>query len=360
MKNISLIIFLLLFSLAGLASEKSNKLKIALIISLQAKEGKAFFNNNSYDINARIEKEFKKSLDLNSFELVVVKNATLASIWNTLHDPSIYGVFFVGHAGVMPKNQSNNILSIPSLIADQNLYNVKNAFQSVHSNLRYLALISCNAEGILQSFIDKGYYENAPELKVMAFDKKIEFSEGIKEVLYDKGNPLVKAESYDDLFPISGPCRINDDLNQTTVEACKENAISRRKLKANLEVLNKRYEDISLQNNFTFTRVIPAGVNLKDIQPTLILANNRVIGFFDQANPGSIQSLNAHLSDEELTSKITISNDSGAPSTKIKSTTILGELNLTTENDNCELQGIRSLNGQLLGIGKNVYNLRCP
>jgi hypothetical protein len=35
----------------------------------------------------------------------------------------------------------------------------------------------------------------------MAFDKKIELAEGVRQVLFDKTNLLVKHESYDELFP---------------------------------------------------------------------------------------------------------------------------------------------------------------
>lgn len=315
-----------------LASEKNNsKLRVAIIISLNNNEGKAFYNGQNYDVSKRVEKEFLKYLDKDAFELVVIKNATLETVWRTLHDRSIYGAFFLGHAAVEANTTSP--ITAPSLIADQNLYNIKNVFQSVHSNLRYLALISCNAKEILQGFINKGYYDNAPELKVMAFDKKIGLAEGVRDVLFDQSNPLVKHEGDNKLF--------------------------HRKLKINPDVFNETYIEPIAENNFQLKRILPIQAAQENVQSTLVLANNRVVAFFNSGNPGTTQTINIQLFDSELNNKISLVNDSGAPSTRLKSNTILGELKILPTFNYCELKGLKNSQGELMGIGKNIYDLNC-
>jgi hypothetical protein len=353
--------FIFLFIAAFLVSTNAKafeKVKVAVIISLDDKEGKAFYNSSHYDVNQRIEKEFKKYFDPETFEIVVIKNATLSSVWETLHDISFQGVFFLGHAGSV---SNDNSVTSPSIIADQNMYNIKNAFQSVHANLRYLAFISCNAQGIIQKFIDQKYYANAPELYIKSFDKKVELESGIRELVFDEKNPLIEHQSYDELFPLGGPCDPYNFQSDADLAACKERAIKMKAQKANLKILDKTYTDKTINFNFQIERAIPSDAKGENVQPTLIMAQERVVGFFGNAMPGEHQVIKVNLTNEELKGKVSIVNDSGAPSSKIKNMVALGVLDMRamTPKTSCEFKGIQNSKGELLGVGKNIYDLRC-
>jgi hypothetical protein len=346
MKFVIVCLLAIFFSQMALAD---NIAKVALIVSLDDKDGKAFFNGPNYDVSKRIEKDFKKYFDPKDFEIVVIKNATLASIWKTLHDPTYHGIFFVGHA------HSSSIGAINTkLIADQNMYNVKNAFQSVQANLRYLAFLSCNAEGIIQNFIEKNYYANAPELRIKAFNAPVELSKGLEESILNPSNPLVKFQTYDEIYPHGGPCQFGETSN-IDEKTCEKNILKTKKLRSNPDLFKKFYADKTERGNLIIKRVIPNEAVSFNVQSTLIMANEKVIGFFDKGMPGEIQTI--RVTAEE---RVTLSNDSGAPSTKMRSDIVLGELEVSGINDQyCELDGFRNSKGELLGVGKNVYQLKC-
>lgn len=350
--------FILLMTALFIATSAiaQDKVKIALVISLNDKEGKAFFNSSKYDVNQRVEKEFRKYFDPETFEIVVVQNATLSSIWKTLHDPSLHGVFFMGHAG---QTNSTTVMS-PSIIADQNMYNIKNVFQSVHANLRYLGFLSCNAQGIIQKFITQNYYANAPELSIKSFDKNVELSSGIKELVFDAQNPLIEHQSYDELFPLNGPCDVYNSHSDADFNACKERAIKTVPQKANLNILKEAYENKTPSPNFQIERSIPMDAKMENVQPTLVMAQDRVLGMFDRARPGEHQVMRVSLTKEELQGKISISNDSGAPSNKAKQTLELGVLDMRPLGKmSCDFKGVQNSKGEMLGVGKNIYNLNC-
>lgn len=337
----------------------SSKVKIALIISLDAKEGKAFFNGTKYDVNQRIEKEFQKHFEPSDFEIEIVRDANLEAVWKTLHDTSVQGIFYVGHANSEAKISNGGPLASASIIADKNMFNIKNVFQSVHSNLRYLAFLSCNSEGIIQKFIDKNYYSNAPGLKIKSFDKNVELKAGLSELIYNEDNQLVKRLSYDELFPSAGPCDGLESQTDSALSECKIRAVKSQILKMNPDILKNTFAASKLNSNFIIARTIPYDGNQEAVLPTLIMIGERVIGFFEKAKLGQSQSITANITNEELKNKSLITIESGAPSTMLKSKIIMGELEVQSFKNYCQVDGLRNSKGELLGVGKNIYRLEC-
>lgn len=314
MKKMVLVgIFLLLNSL-----QASGNTKIILLTSIDPKEGKTIFNSRNFNNNLKIEKEFKKSFNPSQFQVEVIHHAGLEDVWNALHDTSADAVFFLGHAGEETAIGSNGGMSAPSLIADENLYDLKNAFQSVHSHLKFLAVISCNAQKILNDFSKKGYYQNASQLKIKSYDKKISIYKGLREAIQEGLNVLSSREEND-------PTSIEDHIEK---------------------------------HKIVITRNNPA-TSPENLFPTLVILSGKVVGFFPKGKPGENQQIEIDLSHEDLNKKLILQNDSGTNSSRKKSNTILGELSINSDELQCIMTSERNSRGELLGISQNYYSLNC-
>lgn len=352
-------LILLLAICASFMAGAQEKARIALLTSLDPKDGKAFYNLPGYDNNQKIEKEFRKHFDTTSFEIVVTHRATLGDVWSTLHDPKVTAVFFVGHAGEETEFGNNHSLSAPAIIADENLNDLKNAFQKVHPNLKYLAVISCNSKSIIDTFIKDNSYSNAPDLVIKTFDHKVRPLTGLKESIKDAINLIAKDETYDDVFPFRGPCGDYGD-EYLGKDACIKYALENRKLKANPNLFRNNLNDNDRNSNkLTIKRNIPQDTNEEYVRASLILMNNHVVGFFPKGTPGEEQTIEIDLPDTTSDSPIKLINDSGLNSKIDKSKIFLGELEIVSDNNNCTLKGEKNRRGELLGVGKNYYKFIC-
>jgi len=296
----------------------SDKIKIAIITSLDPFEGKNFFSPGDYNLQLKIEKEFLRRFDHNKFDLKMVHQAKLQDVWQILHDESFEGIFFVGHAGKEFVSQ-NGVIATPSVIADKDLDDIKNAFRSVSSNLKYLAIISCNSEEIINKFINEDAYENNPDLITKTFDGKIELFSALRNSI---------------------------KLGQ---EIFTNNAITRVIYPA----------EPSNNARLVLQRSIPLDVREEIIYPVVVLANTQVIGFFPKGKPGEVQSINVSLEKVQFSHATTLVVDSGVASSRKKGDVVLGEIQFMTNVQECQLRAERNSRGIIIGIPRNFYKLKC-
>jgi hypothetical protein len=349
------LVLAILIIFISIVAQAHEPVRIALITSLNSKEGKRFFNGKDFNNDLKIEREFIKHFDKNEFDILVIHHATLNDVWTTLHDETIQGVFFIGHAG-LGATLGNEGVEAPSIIADYNLNDLKNAFQSVHSNMKFLALIGCNSQFIIDKFIKNGFYSNAPMLVIKAFNSKIEEIDGIREAIFASAKILAKNENYDELYPRGGPC--SDFEMDITADLCRESAIKNRKLKASLVLTQTPIIELGVKAKLVISRNIPTDARAESIYPTLIIINNAVVGFFKKGAPGEVQTIEID-GEKYKDMNVTVVNDSGLKSSYKKSDINLGELHLDYTDESCELMAQKDNRGELLGVGKNYYKLNC-
>lgn len=291
-------------------AQAGTKPKIAFLTSIDPKDGKLFFQGKSYNNNQKFEKEFRKHFNDADVDISVTHFASIEDIWSALHDKSTSAVFFLSHSS-SGQSKSAGALVSPSLIADFDGNDLKNAFQKVHNNLKYLAVIGCESEAIIDQFRKYETYSNAPDLVIKTFNDKIRPIKGLRDAIKDSREHIVVLADEED----------QDELS--------DNLLSRQ---------------------------IPFNANPESIRPTLILMNKKVVGFFPKGRPGEVQTIGIDL---PLNGKSSLINDSGLSSAHKKEEVTLGELKFLSPQNNCELNAERNRQGEILGIGKHYYRLNC-
>lgn len=175
MKNIILIMFCCCCSLHSWADTK----KIVLITSLM--ETPTIKRSKNKKLEAYLEKKFRQKFKDQGFDITVKHLANPSILWDALNDKSIIGIFWVSHSR-KEKAISSNLID-PGQIVDAYGNDVKNFFRVTTSHLRFLSIIGCEAEMIIEKFKDDGHYNFRPLLNFKMFSKKIEAKKGFKDAL---------------------------------------------------------------------------------------------------------------------------------------------------------------------------------
>jgi hypothetical protein len=174
MKKLFLAILFTIFSLQGHALER----EIVVLTSIETPKLKPFWRSNNYEISKDIEKQFKKAFDKSGYKLVIKHNSSRENLAFYLQSSKTLALFWVSHAA---DEASVGGLDFSSIIQDINGNNVKNIFQKINPNVKFLSLIGCNAKNILEDFKNSGFYHS--DLIIKSFDKKIRLNAGINEAL---------------------------------------------------------------------------------------------------------------------------------------------------------------------------------
>jgi len=189
---------------------------VVLLTALDPAAGKTALNGASWNSNKALEKIFVDRFVHSGYRLEVHHNVHAETLWGALNAPSSIAVFFVGHSASNSKfGRSPGGLVAGGIIEDLDGGNLKEVFRRIHPNLRYLAIVGCDAAGLFKEFQAEGNYRNNPDLKIEAFDHlvdpfnfPIEFSwnSGLTQTINSSLEILSRPQSYDELYPYSGPC----------------------------------------------------------------------------------------------------------------------------------------------------------
>lgn len=151
--------------------------RVVLLSSLETP--KIWFHKKDWEIEKPLEKIFKKHFKESGYEVVIKEKVTMETLWDELHNPENIALFWVSHA----KEQSSISTGISNEAAVVDYYgsDVKEAFKYIHPNMRYVGLIGCNAESIIDSYKEEGFYQGNPFLRIHSFDKKIDARKGLRQ-----------------------------------------------------------------------------------------------------------------------------------------------------------------------------------
>lgn len=138
----------------------------------------------------KIEKKFTKTYLNSGLELVIHHKVTPEILYQTLHDEELEVLIWVSHAG--GDHPAENGLAAKGVILDYFGNNVKNFFTTIPAKLKFLGVVGCSAESILNGFKARGNYDNRPNLEMMSFDKKVGLHTGLNKVLKSSLKALSK------------------------------------------------------------------------------------------------------------------------------------------------------------------------
>lgn len=287
--------------------------KIVLLTSLDPEENRPPLRLKSWNINEKLEKRFHKELWKFPFPLEkkVVHFATADDLYDTLKDPEVSAIVWVGHAGFA---DSNGLGSLRSIV-DYKGRDLKSLFQAVAPHLKYLALVGCRGKLFLNEWQTKGYFKHTPELTTYGREVRTDARKGLKlamrnlkDLLYKRGDFLANSK------PSSSQYLAHQDSSGQYIEVTVERS------------------------------------NLKDnkLDSLQILQKNRLVGFL----PSGEENGSFLFKKSQSLRDLKIVADSGHASSS--KDTNLGILSITT-TENIEWKLFQTPNGKPIGVGRHIY-----
>ncbi len=179
-----MLISLLFLSLTAIAGE------IVLMTSLELK------NRNI----RHLEKKFNKAFRDSGHELVIHHKADPKVLYGVMTSEKTEAVIWVSHAA--GEQELKPGFKAEDIILDIWGNDVKNFFTLVPANLKFIGLVGCQAQKIINGFIERGNYVNHPDLEILSFEKKVRlypaFDKTVKvakEFLAKASEPKTAAEN---------------------------------------------------------------------------------------------------------------------------------------------------------------------
>jgi len=299
---------MLIFLLSSLMSFSCIAGSTVIISTLEMKEGKRFWNSNKFSIYLNIERHFQKKLLSEYNDLKFVHAATFKEIISELQNVKNENIFFIEHGGIGTEKAG---ISIESSIFDVNLTPIQQIFFKAHSKLKFLAIISCNSQQILEktSLIHKLKFPK--DMMLIDFNSKIEIYKGIDEAINSYKNQTEKSIEYSN--------NNTDNLDNEYVKI----------------MLRKQYNQIQL--------------------PSIISINKKNYGFFLNSSSG----LEFFLPSELLKNKFfTIEDDRG--NYDLNSKIDFGVIySVEAEGYNCTIKPELNSKNELIGVTKHYYKVFC-
>ncbi len=180
MKNLILLVLsVLTFLCAQFSYGQDTTPNVVLLTSL--KTPRIWYKPKGWKVDGSLEKIFKKHFHKSGYNIIIKHEVDFHELRKQLHNPNNIAVFWASHAAgtgqaTSGSNNSGAVLSI-------NGKDVKDLFKSVHPNIRYLGLVGCDAQGILNEIARTGHYRYNPNLMTHSFTKKIDARKGLRKSL---------------------------------------------------------------------------------------------------------------------------------------------------------------------------------
>lgn len=130
---------------------------------------------------AKLEKQFLKSFGKSDLTPVIHHKVGPKLLLETMTSSENEVIIWVSHAA--GEKQLQNGMSAENIVVDIHGNDVKRFFTSPHKGMRFLGLVGCEAQTIIDGYKAKGFYQDIPELEIMSFKKKVELFGGFKKVL---------------------------------------------------------------------------------------------------------------------------------------------------------------------------------
>ena len=163
---------LLLFSFSVFSADK-----VVVLTSLQD------MKNVSRDRNQRLEdwteRTVKSHFRQSHFQIEIKHLATPKHLWDALQDHEVVGLIWLSHG--RESGEISNGLSAPAVITDAFGNDVKNLFKRVSPRLKFLSLVTCQGQSLLEHLRSEGHHPTS--LVTHGFTGKIAANSGIHQAL---------------------------------------------------------------------------------------------------------------------------------------------------------------------------------
>lgn len=348
----------------GSFARASQPPKAVLLTALDPSAGKSMLDGPNWNGNQVLEEVFRKRFENSGYQLEVHHDTDAQTLWDTLQDPDNIAVYFVGHAAPERPVGTAGGISGESIVADRNGDNLVDLFTHISPNLRYLALVGCEAQPIFDQFRQQGVYKDNPNLQILAFDHLVDpynfpidfsWNGGLDQAIDKSVDVIAKPVTFDDLYPYHSPC---DSRRGEQLDACKAYYVSHRKISINPEFENGLPTPaLSRGPTVQIVRTIPADAPANSVQALMIYTQDRVLGFFPKSTPGQTQTIEITLdptklqsaADLKLTAMTGINVESGQQIT-------IGKLSFAPSWRGGNWAPLAGQDGVPLGVTENIFD----
>ena len=128
----------------------------------------------------RIFNKNLKPADL-GLETQVVTRATAADLKMALRDPQTTALFWLSHAS--PTHLLGG-LSAQGVIPDHEGVNVSSLFKKIHPNVKWVGLVGCYTNTIINEYKEEGFYKTNPSLQINGYDGIVFPSPGLSSSVW--------------------------------------------------------------------------------------------------------------------------------------------------------------------------------
>ncbi len=139
-----------------------------------------------------LEKKFNTAFKDSGHELVIHHKADPKILYTVMTSEKTEAVIWVSHAAGEQNLKPG--FKAEDIILDIWGNDVKNFFTLVPPNLKFIGLVGCQAQKIINGFTERGNYVNYPDLEIMSFEKKVRLYSAFKKTLKAAKEFLAKAE----------------------------------------------------------------------------------------------------------------------------------------------------------------------
>lgn len=128
-----------------------------------------------------MEKKFRKAFADSGHELVIHHMTDPRTLYTVMTSEKTEAAIWVSHAA--GEQELGPGFKAEDIILDIWGNDVKNFFTLVPANLKFIGLVGCQAQKIINGFTERGNYVNHPDLEIMSFDKKVRLYSAFKKTL---------------------------------------------------------------------------------------------------------------------------------------------------------------------------------
>jgi hypothetical protein len=129
----------------------------------------------------KLEKKFKEAFEHSDLTPIIHHRVGPELLLETMKSEDSEVILWVSHAAGEKELQVG--VGAEDIILDIHGNDVKKFFTSPSKNLRFLGIVGCQAQSIIDGFKARGQFQNQPELEIMSFQKKVELFSGFKKTL---------------------------------------------------------------------------------------------------------------------------------------------------------------------------------
>lgn len=236
----------------------------------------------------------------------------MVSLYNTLKDPNVVALFWVSHAGF---NESNP-LQTSKVIIDHQGRDIKNVFQAVGPNLKFLGLIGCRGELFLNEWKKNMWFSLNPSIHTFGRKIKTDARRGLKKALKFFKKKLRE-----------GQINLSQTLDVFPTE-------SRTLLEVRIERANQE---------------------ISPLAPVMVLQRNRLVTVISNTSQEQILKAKLNYTNRSLTDlKLIVDSGFSANHNQVN----LGRLKVETLNRDIQWKLFQTKGGKPIGKGSHIYHAK--